>query len=108
MASWFSWHLSFRPNPAQRETVWRRCRINFRQSASVLLNHLTSVPGGNTARRQSLNGLSHFPGVILDQRVGEAGFVALLATHQAPDQVFLAGAKLVDAVPLLNHCTPIQ
>ena len=61
------------------------------------------MPIGNAAPRQSLDGLPQRVGVIFYQRVGEAGFVALLAAHQAPNQVLVAGIQLVNAGLLLNH-----
>ena len=38
---------------------------------------------GDASRRESLDGRPQGPGVILDQCVGEAGFVTLLAADQA-------------------------
>ena len=66
------------------------------------------MPCGNATSRQCLDGLPQRRSVILDQCVGEAGFVALFAAHQAPDQVFVAGVQLVNAGLLLDHLGAIQ
>src|SRR5580704_14163506 len=92
-----SLHFSPRPDPAQARTVGRRGWVNSRQAAPVLFNILAPMPGRKAPRRQGLEGLPQYTHVILDQRVRKAGFVTLLASHQAPDQVLVAGVELVDA-----------
>src|SRR5579871_2374568 len=66
------------------------------------------MPGGNTASDKISNGLLEWLDVIFDQRVHEAGLVALLAAHQAPDQTPVAGVQLVNAGLLLDHLRAIQ
>ena len=66
------------------------------------------MAGRNATCRQSLDGLPQCLGVILDQRVGETGFVALFTAHQAPDQMLVAGVQLIDAGLLLDHFRTIQ
>src|SRR5580698_7494324 len=100
---WRSLRFSLRPNVAQPRTVGRRGWVNCRQAAPVLFNVLAPMPGGKSPRRQGLEGLPQYTRVILNQCVREAGFVTLLAAHQAPDQVLVAGVELVDPRLLLDH-----
>src|SRR5580704_16973988 len=105
---WGSLHLSLRPDPPQPGTVGRRGRVDFRQAARVAINVLAPMPSRNAVRRQRLEGLPERTHVILDQCVREAGFVTLLASHQAPDQVLVAGVELVDAGLLLDYLRAVQ
>ncbi len=66
------------------------------------------MPGGHAASCEVQDRLLELLCIVLDEGVHKAGFVTLLATHQAPDQLLVAGVQLVDARLLLDHLRAVQ